>query len=101
MPNVISFTRKGDVTGKLIHFNTIDEEICKHFNVPVSETRYVNGWYDTIGYSMKGTLAEIADMYRKPESVESEGSKNFRLNTVMIMEYLDEHFVLNAGYSPN
>jgi hypothetical protein len=50
---------------------------------------------------MKGSLKEIADMYRKQDDDESEGTRNFRMNTVMIMEYLDEHFILNAGYSPS
>ncbi len=99
MPNMVSISRKGEDKNVVVHPNHIDNEICAHFKIEPHPKWYVCGWWDTVGYSMKGSFSEIADMYREGDERESERTKEFRGYTVQIMEFLDENFVLSASYS--
>jgi len=48
MPSCFQLLRDGDA----VSLNQIDEEMCKHFQVPCHETRYYESWYDTIGFGL-------------------------------------------------
>jgi hypothetical protein len=99
MPNMVSISRKGEDKNVVVHPNHIDEEICKHLGTEPDPKWYVCGWYDTVGYSMKGSFSEIIEMYKEGDEEESERTKQFRGYTVQILEFLDQNFVLSASYS--
>ncbi len=98
MPNMVSISRKG-ADKVAVHPNIIDNEICKHLGTEPDPKWYVCSWWDTVGYSMKGSFSEIIEMYKEGDEGESERTKQFRGYTVQILEFLDENFVLSASYS--
>ena len=99
MPNMVSISRKGEDKIVVVHPNLIDEEICKYLGIEPDPKWYVCGWWDTVGYSMKGSFSDIAEMYRKGDEGESKRTEEFRGYTVQILEFLDQNFVLSASYS--
>jgi hypothetical protein len=38
--------------GKAVPLSSIDEEMCRHFDVPLDPVRYFSMWYDVIGYQL-------------------------------------------------
>lgn len=52
MPNCFQLSRKGSPKFTPVSLNTIDEELCKAFGVPVNKDRYFREWYGTIGLAL-------------------------------------------------
>lgn len=50
MPNCFSLTRKGETEPTSL--SAIDEELCALLGTPVHPTRYVEGWFDSIGFAL-------------------------------------------------
>ena len=81
MPNCLTLTSKA--TNEPTSFVQIDEEICAHLGVPVHPTKYVHGWYDTIGLCL--AMGKTFDEQRRIFAECPELLK--------IIDYLDEHYI--------
>lgn len=71
--------------------NSIDEELCAHFNVPVHPNDWYKNWYNTIGFRLalgktfdeiKPELQKLAEEYPDSECPQ----------LVLIVDYLQEHY---------
>lgn len=80
MPVCFQLFRKGEEEPTPLQ--TIDEELCAHFQQPIHPTRYLDGWYDSIGFRLA-----CGDSWKKirEELKEYEG-------LLLICSYLEKNF---------
>jgi len=102
MPNYFSLIRKSDNLPAA--FNKVDEEMCKHFEVPCDPSRYLAGWYGVIGTlaAVKGfklgtpeMRAAVVEWFETPiykEVVTPEVRKEYVEDMLRILDYLETHF---------
>ncbi len=100
MPNHFALTRKSNPSAGYVGLNTIDEELCAHFSVPVDDTQYYNFWYGIIGLGLAcgHTFQQIREnitkhAYKDPVSNEMD---DLETRLIEITEYLEEHFTSSA-----
>ena len=87
MPNCFQLSRRESKEFTPVPLNTIDEEMCKHFNVPVHPNWYYKEWYNTVGFSlaMGLTFAEIREK---------------QMGDPQVVDWLEANFVSSAFYQP-
>lgn len=96
MPVCFQLFRKTEPQ-KAVVFQRVDEELCKHFNVPVDEHRYYCGWYDGIGFriatgmSFEAIRNEFVGDFFGMDSRDSKWA-NFYWRRIEILDYLAERF---------
>ena len=84
MPNCFTLTLRGAAEASSLA--SVDEAICEHLGVPVHPTRYVRGWYDTIGLglAMGKPLSRIREIYSDDPAM------------LRIASFLEEHYTVDA-----
>lgn len=99
MPNCFSLTRKSDMDSGPVGLNAIDAELCQHFGYRCDEKRWLNEWYNIIGFGLAiGKTFEdlrndtLENLTRPGENPYEFGDK---LN-LAIIDYLEANFVPNA-----
>jgi len=85
MPNCFQLIDKE--TGKAEAFASVDAKMCKHFGVSLHPTRYYEDWYDCEGFS--AALGKDFDWMREQDPSRKD-----------IIDWLDEHYTINAWYEP-
>jgi hypothetical protein len=76
-----------------VKFSQIDEEMCRHFEQPVDEKRYLGGWYDSIGFrlALGKSFEQIRAEFRGYVDEEKETS-NFYVTMLKMLDWLDENY---------
>lgn len=92
MPNCFSLTRKTEPEKGPVALNTIDEEMCAHFNEKPHEVEYFYYWYDWVGLplAMGSSFAEIKERLVK------ERDDPTAVKMVEIVQWLDDNFTADA-----
>lgn len=67
MPNCFQLIDKK--TGESVSFQDVDEKMCQHFRVPVSDKYYYKQWYETIGLGFAWGVPEEKIRSTFPELV--------------------------------
>lgn len=97
MPVCFALTRKGDdVPTPLAH---IDSAICQALDLPWDADKYVNGWYDTIGFrlALGQGFDEIADHFKADlPKVRTMVGEDWVLTSLRIVHYLNENYHSDA-----
>lgn len=96
MPNCFSLTRKSDLKAGPVKLTTIDEEMCKHFNVPCDPKLWYHYWYDIIGFGI-ATGKSLDDQRKIIEeqiirNTEDSEYDSWDKRTLEIINWLDENF---------
>lgn len=99
MPNCFQlFYLNGDK--EPVAFQQVDNAICHNLELPWDEKRYVNGWFDFIGFklAMGQTFQQIADDLQKTIAEDAEGGIvcEWTVTMLRINHYLMEHYTCNA-----
>ncbi len=98
MPNCFSLSRKGST--EFVFFQTVDEEMCKHFQVECDPVKYMSGWYDIIGFRLAcgKSFSDQRKIYQaeidKPEH--DADDKAYYSTLLMIVNWLEENFTSDA-----
>lgn len=96
MPNCFQLTRKSALHEGPVKFILIDEEMCKHFNLPCDPVQWHNGWYDYIGLCL--ALGDDWDKIRQGiREWEKDGSISpYAAHMIEICDWLEANFTPNA-----
>ncbi len=82
------------VTGEPTAFQVIDEELCKEFDEPCHETKYLWDWYLAIG--MRVALGKtLVDIATELHNIAEECDDYFSLQLCKVALYLDKHYDTN------
>ena len=96
MPNCFQLTLKGQDKAALL--SDVDEALCKHLGVEVHPTRYVYGWYNSIGCALAcgKDWDWMRQQYQARQANDSEDdySKEFA-----ILDYLEANYTAEAWYA--
>jgi hypothetical protein len=99
MPNCVQFFRKSDISRTPVVLNRLDEEICKHMNIPVHPTGWCCGW-SVIQFeaALGKTLSDISAFYKAEveECKENDWDSTLEENLLKIAQYLEENFTTDA-----
>lgn len=101
MPNCFQLYRKGDPSAEAVLLHTVDEEMCQHFQVPVSKENWCGDWYNLIGYELAAgrdwnyIRQELA--IRTSESIAAEGkggygSIEYYMAMTDVVDWMEENF---------
>ncbi len=84
MPNCFTLTPKGSKEPESLA--KIDEAICNHLGIPIHPTKYVEDWYDYLGFglAMGKTFPELAERFRDDPPL------------LKIAQFLDEHYTADV-----
>ena len=95
MPNCFQLIGKSSAVAE--KFYDIDNELCKHLGVEVSQTQYYRGWYDSIGMlvAMGRTWADIREVCAK----DIEGDPGDP-ELGKIIDWLSENYNTKSWYEP-
>jgi hypothetical protein len=86
MPNCFSLTSKR--TGQVVPLEEVDKELCAMLGVEVHPKRWVEYWYDIIGFQLAcGKTWE--ELHANAEDDEAEKK---------IVTYLEENFIAKAWF---
>lgn len=97
MLNCFSLTRKSDIGAGPVSFQVIDEEMCKFFNQPCDPVKYMDEWYDIIGFNLAMDLSFDKQRVKYIEkSKQGNELGEFCKNLVKIIDWLDENFTYDA-----
>ena len=106
MPNFFTLTRKSNPEAGPVDFVTIDEEICAHCGVTPDPDRYLDGWYDSIGFRL--AFGKSWDEIRKDFSLQAmeanERDDGAPYSVLMhrlmrITDWLEERFEAACGFT--
>ncbi len=78
-----------------VAFNTIDEKMCKHFNVPVDDKAYYYGWYGTAGFAIacgKPLQTQIAEVLKATEIGRTAEESRY----LEVLQWLDDNYTSEA-----
>lgn len=85
----------------------IDRLMCEHFEQPCDPIKYLNGWYDSIGFrlALGKSFEEIRgqfDGYILEEKARGNPNQGveFYENSLRILAWLEERYTTNSFYSP-
>ena len=86
MPNCFTLTRKGETEPASL--SAIDEELCALLKRPIHPTRYVEGWYDSIGFALAcgRSWEQIKELFSSP----------WEDDLRKIIVYLETNYITNA-----
>jgi hypothetical protein len=90
MPACFQLYRKADgENAEPVAFQTIDEEMCAHFNVPCDPVKYLHGWYDNIGFSLAigKNWDQMREIFKTP-------------GTHAIIDFLEARYTPSAFWQP-
>jgi hypothetical protein len=91
MPACFNLTRKSDMKSGPVVLQTIDEEMCHHFMVPVHPTKWYQNWYNEIGMMIAiGTSFD--------ELLEKSNDSEYWREMFPIVEWLNENFTASAWH---
>ncbi len=85
--------------------NKIDEEMCAHFEAPVDPVKYLNGWFDCIGFrlacgkSFDEIKVELQGYVDEEKAANRPDAVKFYEDMLLIHAWLDEHYTPNGFYS--
>lgn len=85
--------------------NRIDERMCEHFEQPCDPVKYLNGWFDSIGFriAIGKTWAQIKEEFEKYVEEEKargdEDQASWYENLLLILSWLEENYETNSFYS--
>lgn len=83
----------------------IDEAMCAHFEVPCDPVKYLNGWFDSIGFRLAigKSFAEIKTEFEKYVEEDKDkgdaGFSEFYRDSIQILDWLAERYAPNAFHS--
>jgi hypothetical protein len=83
MPNCFTLTRKGDA--KPSNLVEVDEALCQHFGAEIHPTRWYREWYNIEGLAF--AVGKDWEWMRE----------NFP-ERLAVIDYLQEHYIVNAWY---
>lgn len=99
MPNYFTLTRKSNLEAGPVKLQEIDEELCKHFNVPCDPDKWYLHWYDFVGFALacgKTFDQLIADT--KEYIIKDPDYEDLKKH-LALLEYLNEHYTSDAWAS--
>ena len=99
MPNCFALIRKSDPEKGHVPLNTIDEEMCQHFNVPCDPKQYYYEWYSTIGFALAMGKSFQQQMERCKARIEEASYSKLKdewKHELTILEWLDANFTADA-----
>ena len=106
MPVCFQLFRKDGSSREPLVLQDVDEEICKHFEVPCDPVKWVCGWFDSIGFRLAcgKSFAQIREEFgRYVEEEKAEGNEDHvRLYVDLgnIAEFMEGQYSTSSFYSP-
>ena len=96
MPNCFCLYPKGSNAPAVLQ--TVDEELCKHFAVPVDPKRWFAGWYHCIGFliAMHGYALDSPELRAKVIEWFDGDPNAWRDEMLAVLDYLKEHYQSDA-----
>ncbi len=89
MPNCFQLTKKGDTEASKL--SDVDEAICKHLGVAPHPTRYVDYWFDSIGFGLATGRGQLGSQELR------EFVRGFSPSTLpKILKFLEENYTSSA-----
>lgn len=92
--------RKGE--SEPVAFHTVDEEMCKHFDVPCDPVKYCAGWYDAIGFRVAygKTIVDMREEFQgyvcEIENDAANSQRNYYRTLLLILDWIEERFTFDA-----
>ena len=95
MPACFTLTRKGESTPSSLQH--IDDEMRIEFGEEPDEVLWLWGWYDTLGLAlaMGRTWEQLREQFAE-DPAESERINMSRRGMLVVIDWLDEHYIPNA-----
>lgn len=94
MPNCFNLTRKSSPSAGPVPLTKIDEEMCAHFKVDCHPTRWLQMWYDTIGWHL--AMGHSFEVVRKKIEEDFKGVLKPDDLLFQICDWLAENFTARA-----
>ena len=97
MPVCFTLARK-ESPERHLPLSTVDEELCKHLDVPIDAINYHYDWYDSIGLRLAvgKTFPEIEQEYLKyQEEAKETKALEYYNHMLKIINFLSNNFVSN------
>ena len=86
-------------TGEAISFNKLDEDICNHFDWPITD-EYVYGWYNAIGMRIavsSMTLDEVKIRFQ--EYINANDHIEYYTTLNMIIDFIAETYTTESWHA--
>lgn len=85
----------------------IDRLMCEHFEHPCDPVKYLNGWYDCIGFrlALGRSFEQIREQFNEYIVEDTaKGNPNHQVeyyqNSLLILAWLEEHYTTSSYYAP-